>query len=96
MKLDLDKFGEIIDDFLTKAEVQMLITMPEGTQDANVQDNTGLGPVGQFYIMLNVIKPICRAMRELMGIDPDSAEWAQVVDTLLDLVRRELLPEEKT
>ncbi len=46
--------------------------------------------------MLNVIKPICGAMRELMGIDPDSAEWAQVVDTLLDLVRRELLPEEKT
>lgn len=96
MKLDLDKFGEIIDDFLTKNEVQMLITMPEGTQDAKVQDNTGLGPVGQFYFMLSIIGPIFVAMQEQMDIDPDSAEWAQVVDTLLDLVRRELLPEEET
>ena len=31
-------------------------------------------------------------MREQMGIEPDSEDWAKVVDTMLAMVRREILP----
>lgn len=90
-KFDLDSFGEIIDQFLKDNEVNMLITLPEGTLDAQVQDNTGLGSVVQFYILLNSIKPICDAMRQKMGIDETSPEWAKVVDTLLGMVKDEVI-----
>lgn len=39
-ELNLDSFGEIIDRFLMDNEVQMLLTLPKGTLDVQVQDNT--------------------------------------------------------
>lgn len=95
MKLNMDTFGEIIDDFLTKNEVYMLLTMPEGTQDVTVRDNTELGPVGQFYFILAAIVPICKAMQEQMGIGAHSADWEKVADAMLGMVRREILPEKQ-
>ena len=94
MKLDMNKFEEIINDFLTKNEVHMLLTMPEGTQEVSVQDNTSLGPVVQFFFILNAIVSVCKAMQEQIGIDPDSEDWAKVVDTMLSMVRRDILPRE--
>ncbi len=92
MKLNMDSFEEIINDFLTENEVHMLLTMPKGTQDVTVQDNTALGAVVHFFFILKAIAPICKAMREQMGIEPDSEDWAKVVDTMLAMVRREILP----
>lgn len=94
MKLDMDTFAEIINEFLTENEVRMLLTMPKGTQDVTVEDNTTLGPVLHFFFILNAVKPICKAMQEQMGLDRDSAEWVKVVDTLFGMVRGELLPGE--
>lgn len=90
-KLDLDSFGEIVDRFLKENEVKMLLTLPEGTLDVQVMDNTGLGSVVRFYILLNAIGPICGAMLKDMGIDGQSKEWEQTVDTLLDMVKKEIL-----
>ena len=90
-ELNLDSFGEIIDRFLMDNEVQMLLTLPKGTIDVQVQDNTGLGSTVQFYIMLNAIKPICDAMVKDMGIDRKSAEWQKVVDTLLGMIKDEIM-----
>lgn len=95
MKMNMDTFGEIIDDFLTKNEVHMLLTMPEGTQDVTVRDDTRLGPVGQFYFILAAIVPICKAMQEQAGIDPDSKDWETVADAMLGMVRREIVPEKQ-
>lgn len=92
-ELNLDSFGEIIDRFLMDNEVQMLLTLPKGTLDVQVQDNTGLGSTVQFYIMLNAIKPICDAMVKDMGIDRKSAEWEKVVDTLLGMIKDEIMEE---
>ena len=39
-ELTLEKFGEIVDDFLTKNHIQMLVEMPKGTQDVTIIDNT--------------------------------------------------------
>ena len=90
-KLDLDSFGGIIDAFLKENAIQMLLTMPEGTLDVQVQDNTGLGAVVQFYILLQSIRPVSAAILELMKIDNTSPEWRNVVDSLLGLVRNELM-----
>lgn len=92
MKLDMNKFSEIINDFLTENEVHMLLTMPKGTQDVMVQDNTDCGPVMQFYFILAAVVSVCKAMRELLGIDANSEEWENTVDTMLDMVRKEILP----
>ena len=49
--MDLDKFGEIIDNFLKDNNIAMWITVPEGTLDPVIKDNTGMGPVIKFYQM---------------------------------------------
>ncbi len=90
-KLTLDSFGEIIDGFLKENEIQMLLTMPEGSDDLQIMDNTGMGCVVQFYILLNAIKPIIADLQKQGGIDPKSSEWEKVVDTLLGMVKREVM-----
>lgn len=90
-KLDLDSFGEIMDQFLRDNEIQMILTMEEGTLDVSVEDNVLLGSVVRFYILLNAINPICDSMRKDMGIDGKSPEWAKVVDVLMQLVKEEML-----
>lgn len=90
-KFNLDSFGKIIDDFLEQNTIHMLLTLPEGTLDVQVQDNTGLGSVVQFYILTNSIKTIAKSMRKDMGIDGKSPEWGKTVDTLLDMIRNEML-----
>lgn len=90
-ELNLDSFGEIIDRFLMDNKVQMLLTLPKGTLDVQVQDNTGLGSTVQFYILLNAIEPICDAMLKDMGIERKSAEWQKVVDTLLGMIKDEIM-----
>ena len=47
-KLDIDTFGEIIDEALKKADVQLLVTLPEGTLDAETASNVNGGPVMEF------------------------------------------------
>ncbi len=93
-ELNLDTFGEIMDRFLRDNEIDMLLTLPKGTQDVTVEDNVGFGAVVQFYILLNAINPIATAMCKQMGIDRKSDDWAEVVDELLNLVKTELLDED--
>ena len=86
-KMDLDTFGKLMDEFIEKNHVQMLIDMPEGTNEPVVKDNTGLGPVIQFYILLAAIKPIYIKMAGLVGVKRDE----QLIDGVLDLVKGELM-----
>ena len=90
-ELDLDKFGEIMDDFLKKNEIKMLVTLPEGSIEPVVEDNVGLGSTVHFYILLNSIATVCQQMQKDMGIDKASAEWANVAHELLKMVEAELL-----
>lgn len=90
-KLTIDSFGEIIDQFLKDNKVCMLLTLPEGTLDVQVQDNVHMGSTVQFYILLNAIMPICDAMLKDIGIDRKSAEREKVVDTLLGMIKDEIM-----
>ena len=93
-KMNLDNFGEIMDDFLKKNEIRMLITLPEGSIEPVVEDNVDLGSTVHFYILLNSIGTVCQAMQKDMGIDKKSEEWANVVHVLLKMVEAELLEED--
>lgn len=79
-KLDLDSFGDIVDKFLEENEVEMLLTVPKGTQ---------------IYILLNSIGAICKELRTLLGIDTASPEWEHTVDVMLGMVKREILTEDE-
>lgn len=50
-----------------------------------------LGSIVQFYILLNAITPICCAMLKDMGIDLKSAKLEKVVDTLLGIIKDEIM-----
>ena len=88
-KLDLDSFGEIMDKFILENEVGMSIIMPEGTIEPEIQDNTGMGPVMQFYIVLNALSRIVTETMDLMGIEKDARE--DLVDGILDLVKKDIM-----
>ena len=90
-KLDLDSVGEIMDKFILENEVGMSIIMPEGTIEPEIHDNTGMGPVMQFYIVLNALSRIVTETMDLMGIDKDARE--DLVDGILDLVKRDIMEE---
>lgn len=91
-ELNLDTFGKMMDEFIEKNEIRMLITMPEGSIEAEIEDNCGNASVLQFYIVLNVIESIAKKMREDMG-NIDAYKWAQVVDSLTDLIKKDLCEE---
>lgn len=86
-ELNLDTFGEIMDMFINDAHVQLLIDMPEGTTEARLKDNTGMGSVMQFYIILNAVEAIYKDMVKTMELD-DSDDT--LIDSLLDLLKQSI------
>lgn len=88
-KLDLDRFGEIMDKFILENEVGMSIIMPEGTIEPEIQENTGMGPVMQFYILLNALVSVVKNVTDLMGIEKDARE--DLVDGILGLVKKDIM-----
>lgn len=91
-ELNIDTFGEIMNEFIKKNEVQMLITMPEGTQEPVLKDNTGCSPAVQFYILLAAMGNVIEELINL-GLDPDKKE--SFVDGALDMVKEALMDEGK-
>lgn len=90
--MDLDKFGEIMDNFLKDNDVSMLINIPEGTLDPIVKDNTDLGSVIKFYILLVALKAIGKQLRSDMGITSQE-KWEEAIDGILKLVKNDLMEE---
>ena len=91
--MDLEKFGEIMDDFLKDNHVQMLIDMPEGTLDPVVKDNVNAGPVVKLYFLLNAISAVCKDLKSCIDINEkeNPEDWEKTVDAILNLVKAELM-----
>ena len=89
--LNLDTFGEIVDEFLKENKIQMLITLPEGSITPEVRDNVGLGPVVHFYILLNALTAVVKETVDVMSIDAGSPEWEHTVDAILSLVKQDIM-----
>lgn len=67
----------------------------KGTQEVEIEDNMGLGPTVQFYFLLQGIHTAGITMCKDMGIRRDSDDWNAVVDTMLKLVKAELVEKEE-
>lgn len=90
--MDLDKFGEIIDNFLKDNDVSMLINIPEGALDPIIKDNAGMGSVIRLYILLIALKSIGKQLKSEMGITSQE-EWEKAIDGILELVKNDLMEE---
>lgn len=90
-ELDLDTFGEIMDEFLKENEIQMLITLPEGSETPEIESNTGLGPVVHFYILLKALTTVVKETVDAMSINAGSPEWEHTVDAILSLVKQDIM-----
>ena len=76
-ELNIDTFGEIMDDFIEKNHIQMLIDIPEGTNEPQIKDNAQLGGVVQFYILLDKLL--------------DHSRHEDFIDGILQVVKNELM-----
>lgn len=90
--MDFDKFGEIIDNFLKDNNVAMLIDVPKGTLDPIIKDNTGMGSVIKFYILLIALKSIGKQLRSDMNI-ASQEKWEGAIDGILKLAKNDLMEE---
>ena len=90
--MDLDKFGEIIDNFLKDNNISMLIEVPEGTLDPIIKDNVGMGSVIRFYILLIALESIGKQLRSDMGVTSQE-KWEGAIDGILKLVKKDLMEE---
>ena len=90
-ELNLDTFGEIVDEFLKENEIQMLITIPEGSITPEMRSNVVLGPVVHFYILLEALTAVVKETMDVMSVDAGSPEWEHTVDTILSLVKQDIM-----
>lgn len=66
----------------------MLVTLPAGTLEATLKDNTGCGPVIRFYILLWALKSGMKELVEAMSID--AVKIPQIYDELFTILKNEL------
>lgn len=90
-ELNIEAFGEIIEQYLTENEVNMLITLPKGSLDVQIRENIELGGVIRFYIFIRCIKPMIDEVAKEVGANKKSKEWAGVVNGLLAMIKEEML-----
>ena len=85
--LNIDTFGEIMDEFIRKSAVGLLVCKEENEEDFTVQ-GAGCGAVIDFYIMINALQPIfLQMLREMKGkIDPEL-----LATSLCDVMRDSLV-----
>lgn len=85
----LDKFGNIMDEFLEENEIIMQIKMPKGTIEPEIKDNMGekLGPVVWLYIVLNTLPMIFDKLTKDVG-DIDAEGF---LDSIWDMLKAEVM-----
>ena len=87
-ELNIDTFGKIMDEFIKENHVQLLIDLPEGTNEPQIRNNTRLGGVVNFYILMAALKPIYKDIHDTLL---DHSKHEQFIDAILKLVKAELM-----
>ena len=90
-KLNLDTFGDIIDEFITKNDCKMMIEFPEGSSEPKVIDNMGIGPVGALYFCLKAIPQTFRDLCQTLKLDLHDTGREKLADAIGEMVKKELL-----
>lgn len=89
----LEQFGKQMNAWLLEHEAQMLITLPQGQIEPVLQDNFDLGPIVQFWMLLNSIQIAADELRKQLEIQRTAPEWSNLVDALLGQIRTALVEE---
>lgn len=84
--MSLDAFGKMMDQVIKDAPVKLLIDMPEGTTEAQLKDNMGMGAVMQFYIILNAVERIFADLCEQLDLEDTDL----IADSLCDLLKESM------
>lgn len=76
--LDLDTFGEIMDEFIKKSHVALMVEKEDDSEEWTCR-GVGCGAVMDFYIFLNALIPIHLKMLEEMHGEIDSEKLADAL-----------------
>lgn len=90
MKMDIDSFGEIMDEFLKENEIAMLIEMPEGTLKAEVRNNCEMPGVVDLYILLNALPSVLEIVFDQFENDNKTGQ-RDLVHAMMEMVEDELV-----
>ena len=84
---DLDAFGDVMDRFIRKSAVGLLVCKEENEEDWTVQ-GVGCGSVVDFYVMINALQPIfLQMLRDMKG----QIEPALLATSLCNVLRDSLV-----
>ena len=86
-RLDLDSFGEIMDEFIRKSRMALLVTKEENEEEWHVQ-GVGCGAVMDFYVLTNALQPLYLQMLEEMNHEMDPEKLAT---SLCEVLRDSLI-----
>lgn len=90
--MNAEAFAEIMNDAITKADIKMLIEMPEGTQEVKLS-GTGIAPV-DFYIVVAVLKPVFVQLIKDMG-GSENVDAPGILDGIWQMLKSDVLEELK-
>lgn len=54
--LDMDSFGEIMDNFIHENEIALLVNKKENSDEWKIESNVDLGSVTDMFIILNAVE----------------------------------------
>lgn len=100
----IDIYGEVIDDFLKENEIQMLVSFPEGSMNPEITSSFSYSklskssnesiPIMDLYILMHALKKVITnlySMQDLM----DASKKGEMLDAIFELVKSEIMNEEK-
>ncbi len=88
MSLNLDTFGELMNDFIRENEIRMLIELPKGTNEA-VVTCTDVHTI-DFYVLLQAVCPVFVSVIDDMG-GPEEVDAEGVLDGMWEIIRQDCL-----
>ena len=86
-KMDLEAFGDIMDNFINDNEVCLLAESPAGTQDFTIKTNTNLGPVVEFYMLIKCIPDVFVHFKDIL----DESLTENFIDSVLEMLKEEIM-----
>ena len=84
-EMGLDTFGRMMDEVIARSSVRLSVGKRADTRDWYIE-GAGYGPVMDFYILLNAVKPIYIRMLDEVPLEDDGG----LADALCELLRGSL------
>ena len=90
MQLDLDSFGKIMDEFIEKSRMGLLVTKTENSKKWKVE-GVGCGAVMDFYVLLNAMEPIFVRMINEMKASGLGVNVEKTAGAMAEMIRETLI-----